>query len=119
VEQIHKIFKLCGSPSDDYWKKLEVLQTGTFKPSRQYARCLAETFKGFSPSALVLLDNLLALEPEARGTAASTLQSDVSLQKKFWLLSIFILVLTLPWENICKPCLLFLYFKFIYMKEGT
>ncbi|TVU25983.1 hypothetical protein EJB05_28507 [Eragrostis curvula] len=76
VEQIHKIFKLCGSPCDDYWKKLDVPQTGMFKPSCQYRRCLAETFKGFPPSALVLLDNLLALEPEARGTAASTLQSD-------------------------------------------
>jgi hypothetical protein len=32
---------------------------------------------------------LLALELEARGTAASTLQSDVSLQKHFWLLSTF------------------------------
>jgi cyclin-dependent kinase 12/13 len=83
VEQIHRIFKLCGSPSDDYWKKLEVPQTGMFKPSCQYMRCLAETFKGFPPSALVLLDNLLASELEAHGTATSTLQSDVSLHNFF------------------------------------
>ncbi|CAM0874917.1 unnamed protein product [Alopecurus aequalis] len=76
VEQIHKIFKLCGSPSDEYWQKLEVPPTGMFKPRRQYKRCIAENFKDFPPTALVLLDNLLALEPEARGTAASTLQSD-------------------------------------------
>ncbi|KAF0895222.1 hypothetical protein E2562_008561 [Oryza meyeriana var. granulata] len=76
VEQIHKIFKLCGSPSDEYWQKLNVPQTGMFKPSRQYRRCIADNFKDFPQSAIVLLDNLLALEPEARGTAASTLQSD-------------------------------------------
>lgn len=79
MEQIHKIFKLCGSPSDEYWQKLEVPQTGMFKPHRQYRRRIAENFKDFPHSALVLLDNLLALEPEARGTAASILQSDVSL----------------------------------------
>uniref|UniRef100_A0A0D3HK07 [RNA-polymerase]-subunit kinase n=1 Tax=Oryza barthii TaxID=65489 RepID=A0A0D3HK07_9ORYZ len=76
VEQIHKIFKLCGSPSDEYWQKLNVPQTGMFKPSRQYRRCIADNFKHFPQPAIVLLDNLLALEPEARGTAASTLQSD-------------------------------------------
>lgn len=76
VEQIHKIFKLCGSPSDEYWQKLEVPPTGMFKPHRQYKRCIAESFKDLPPAALVLLDNLLAFEPEARGTAASTLQSD-------------------------------------------
>ncbi|KAL6658162.1 hypothetical protein ACP70R_003748 [Stipagrostis hirtigluma subsp. patula] len=76
VEQIHKILKLCGSPPDEYWKKLEVPQTGLFKPGCKYNRCIAETFKDFPQSALNLLDNLLALDPEARGTAASALQSD-------------------------------------------
>jgi len=76
VEQIHKIFKLCGSPSDDYWQKLEVPPTGMFKPRRQYKRCIADIFKDLTPSALALLDNLLALEPEARGTAAWALQSE-------------------------------------------
>jgi len=76
VEQIHRIFKLCGSPSDEYWQKREVPPTGMFKPRRQYKRCIAENFKDLPPAALLLLDNLLALEPEARGTASSTLQSD-------------------------------------------
>ncbi|KAJ1275201.1 hypothetical protein BS78_05G118400, partial [Paspalum vaginatum] len=76
VEQLHKIFKLCGSPSNDYWEKLEVPQTGMFKPTCQYNGHIAETFKDFPQSALVLLDNLLALEPETRGTAASTLKSN-------------------------------------------
>jgi hypothetical protein len=88
VEQIHRIFKLCGSPSDEYWQKLEVPPTGMFKPHRQYKRCIAENFKDLPPEALVLLDNLLAFEPEARGTAASTLQSDVSLVNLHWLMII-------------------------------
>ena len=88
MEQIHKIFKLCGSPSDEYWQKLEVPPTGMFKPLCQYKRCIAENFKDLPPLALVLLDNLLALEPEARGTAASSLQSDVSLVNLCWFLVI-------------------------------
>jgi hypothetical protein len=40
---------------------------------------VSETFKDFPASALSLLESLLAIEPEARGTAASALQSDVSI----------------------------------------
>ncbi|WVZ88853.1 hypothetical protein U9M48_035321 [Paspalum notatum var. saurae] len=76
VEQIHKIFKLCGSPSENYCKKSKVPETAMFKPQQQYRRCVAETFKDFPPSAIVLIDSLLSLEPEVRGTAASALQSD-------------------------------------------
>uniref|UniRef100_A0A453K5K0 Uncharacterized protein n=1 Tax=Aegilops tauschii subsp. strangulata TaxID=200361 RepID=A0A453K5K0_AEGTS len=39
-------------------------------------RCVAETFKDFPPSTVVLIDSLLSLEPEVRGTASSALQSD-------------------------------------------
>ncbi|KAJ3696765.1 hypothetical protein LUZ61_000470 [Rhynchospora tenuis] len=76
VEQLHKIFKLCGSPSDDYWKKSKLPHTTIFKPQHQYRRCVAEAFKDFPQSALSLLDSLLAIEPESRGTATSALQSD-------------------------------------------
>lgn len=65
---------------------MEVPPTGMFKPLCHYKRCIAENFKDLTPSALVLLDKLLALEPEARGTAASSLQSDVSLVKLYWLM---------------------------------
>ncbi|KAG8089406.1 hypothetical protein GUJ93_ZPchr0011g28352 [Zizania palustris] len=83
VEQIHKIFKLCGSPSDEYWQKLDVPKTGMFKPSLRYRRCIADNFKDFPQSALVILEILLALEPDARGTTASTLQSDFFRTKPF------------------------------------
>ncbi|KAL5204909.1 hypothetical protein ABZP36_009780 [Zizania latifolia] len=58
-------------------------KTGMFKPSLRYRRCIADNFKDFPQSALVILENLLALEPEARGTAASTLQSDFFSTKPF------------------------------------
>ncbi|KQJ91857.2 hypothetical protein BRADI_4g40430v3 [Brachypodium distachyon] len=76
VEQIHKIFKLCGSPMEDYCNKSKVPETAMFKPQQQYRRCVAETFKVFSPSAVVLIDSLLSLEPQVRGTASSALQSE-------------------------------------------
>jgi len=55
-----------------------VPETAMFKPQQQYGRCVAETFKDIPPPAVVLIDSLLSLEPEVRGTAASALQNDVS-----------------------------------------
>ncbi|AQK71801.1 hypothetical protein ZEAMMB73_Zm00001d016846 [Zea mays] len=76
IEQLHKIFKLCGSPSEDYWAKAKLPDVTLFKPQRPYRRKIAETFKDFPPSALALLDTLLAIEPSARGTVASALDSE-------------------------------------------
>ncbi|KAA8536601.1 hypothetical protein F0562_029079 [Nyssa sinensis] len=76
VEQLHKIFKLCGSPSEEYWKKSKLPHATIFKPQHPYERCVAKTFKDFPPSALTFLDVLLATEPEGRGTASSALQSE-------------------------------------------
>ncbi|XP_043722528.1 probable serine/threonine-protein kinase At1g54610 isoform X1 [Telopea speciosissima] len=76
VEQLHKIFKLCGSPSDEFWRKSKLPHATVFKPQQPYKRCILETFKDFPPSALALLDVLLAIEPEGRGSAASALNSE-------------------------------------------
>lgn len=76
VEQMHKIFKLCGSPSKDYWQKTKLPHATSFKPQHCYKRCVAETFKNFPPSALSLIDKLLSMEPEARGSATSALSSE-------------------------------------------
>ncbi|RZC73388.1 hypothetical protein C5167_048867 [Papaver somniferum] len=76
VEQLHKIFKLCGSPSEDYWRKSRLPHTTIFKPSHPYRRCVAETFKDIPSSSLGLLEVLLAIEPERRGSAASSLKSE-------------------------------------------
>jgi len=79
VEQMHKIFKFCGSPSDDYWQKTKLPLATSFKPQQPYKRVLLETFKNLPPSALALVDKLLSLEPAKRGTASSTLSSKVAL----------------------------------------
>lgn len=76
VEQIHKIFKLCGSPSEEYWQKSKLAHASSFKPQHPYKRRLAETFRNFPSSALALVDVLLSVEPDARGTAASALKSE-------------------------------------------
>ncbi|MCO5572010.1 hypothetical protein L7F22_025761 [Adiantum nelumboides] len=36
VEQLHKIFKLCGSPSKDYWNKSKLPHATIFKPQQPY-----------------------------------------------------------------------------------
>ncbi|XP_043724152.1 probable serine/threonine-protein kinase At1g54610 [Telopea speciosissima] len=76
VEQLHKIFKLCGSPSEEYWKKSKLPHATIFKPQQPYRRCIAETFKDFPPSTLSLIETLLSLDPDERGTATAALNSD-------------------------------------------
>ncbi|XP_038989997.1 probable serine/threonine-protein kinase At1g54610 [Phoenix dactylifera] len=76
VEQLHKIFKLCGSPSEEFWRKLKLPHATSFKLTQPYRRCVGEAFRNFPPSAVVLLDRLLAVEPADRGSAASALKSE-------------------------------------------
>uniref|UniRef100_A0A6N2NM79 Protein kinase domain-containing protein n=1 Tax=Salix viminalis TaxID=40686 RepID=A0A6N2NM79_SALVM len=76
VEQLHKIFKLCGSPSEDYWRKSKLPHATIFKPQQPYRRCVADTFKEFPPPALALMETLLSIDPADRGSAASALRSE-------------------------------------------
>ncbi|EEC70655.1 hypothetical protein OsI_01940 [Oryza sativa Indica Group] len=76
VEQLHKIFKLCGSPSEEYWKKSKLPHATIFKPQQPYKRCIREAFKDFPPSSLPLVETLLAIDPAERQTATSALQSE-------------------------------------------
>jgi serine/threonine protein kinase len=77
VEQLHKIFKLCGSPSEEYWRKSKLPHATIFKPQQPYERRVNETFKDFPLQALALVDLLLSVEPADRGTASSALNSQV------------------------------------------
>ena len=72
VEQLHKIFKLCGSPSEEYWKKSKLPHATIFKPQQPYKRCIRETFKDFPSSSLTLIETLLSIDPANRGTASSS-----------------------------------------------
>ncbi|KAK2355237.1 Protein kinase superfamily protein [Trifolium repens] len=76
VEQLHKIFKLCGSPPDKYWKKTRLPHATLFKPQQPYDSCLRETFKDFPATSVNLLQTLLSVDPNKRGTASSALSSE-------------------------------------------
>lgn len=83
VEQLHKIFKLCGSPSEEYWKKFKFPNATGFKPQQPYKRCIAETFKDFPRSSLPLIETLLAIDPDERGTATAALNSEFFTTKPY------------------------------------
>ncbi|CAL4958820.1 unnamed protein product [Urochloa decumbens] len=83
VEQLHKIFKLCGSPSEDYWRKSKLPHATIFKPQHPYGRRVSETFKEFPTPALALVDVLLSVDPADRGTASSALQSEFFTTKPY------------------------------------
>ncbi|KAI4366840.1 hypothetical protein MLD38_022657 [Melastoma candidum] len=74
VEQLHRIFKLCGTPQDDYWKKAEL--PTTFRPEQTYNPSIIECFKEFPDTSVGLLSTLLALDPANRGTASMALQHE-------------------------------------------
>ncbi|KAL1334176.1 hypothetical protein HN51_063071 [Arachis hypogaea] len=76
VEQLHKIFKLCGSPPDDYWKKTKLPHATLFKPQQPYDSSLWETFKDLPATSINVLQTLLSVEPSKRGTATSALSSE-------------------------------------------
>ncbi|KAM7511262.1 hypothetical protein LguiB_010137 [Lonicera macranthoides] len=73
VEQLHRIFKLCGTPTEDYWKRSKV--PTTFRPPRSYKPNLVESFRDF-PSCLGLLQILLSIDPAHRACAGSALQNE-------------------------------------------
>ena len=76
VEQLHKIFKLCGSPADDYWKTSKLPLATMFKPQQPYESTLDERCKEFPKGAVGLIEMLLSVEPHKRGSAASALNSE-------------------------------------------
>ncbi|KAK9288922.1 hypothetical protein L1049_017393 [Liquidambar formosana] len=83
VEQLHKIFKLCGSPSEEYWKKSKLPHATIFKPQQSYKRCIAETFKDFPQSSLPLIETLLSIDPAERQTATAALGSEFFTTKPY------------------------------------
>ncbi|XP_015883441.2 protein IMPAIRED IN BABA-INDUCED STERILITY 1 isoform X1 [Ziziphus jujuba] len=83
VEQLHKIFKLCGSPPDDYWKKSRLPHATLFKPQQPYDSCLHETFKDLPTANVKLLETLLSVEPYKRGSASSALASEYFTTKPY------------------------------------
>ncbi|KAM4123480.1 hypothetical protein ACJW30_01G163300 [Castanea mollissima] len=73
VEQIDMIFRLCGTPSEEYWEKLKLHKKFRLP---KYKRSLENAFRKFPESSLGLLRTLLALDPTHRGSASSALQDE-------------------------------------------
>ncbi|CAL5092818.1 unnamed protein product [Urochloa decumbens] len=85
VEQIHKIFKLCGSPPETFWRRPGLAHAAVFRPQHPYPSRLWEAFSGgggrggggdMPEHAFRLLATLLSLDPAARGTAAGALAGE-------------------------------------------
>ncbi|XP_059642807.1 protein IMPAIRED IN BABA-INDUCED STERILITY 1-like [Cornus florida] len=76
VEQLHKIFKLCGSPSDEYWNRSKLPFATMFKPQHPYESTLRQRCKEFPKTAVNLIETFLSIEPYKRGTASSALDSE-------------------------------------------
>ncbi|XP_020275617.1 probable serine/threonine-protein kinase At1g54610 isoform X2 [Asparagus officinalis] len=83
VEQIHKIFKLCGSPPEDYWTKSKLPHSAVFKPHQSYSKCLHDSFNYLPEPTFKLLEKFLSLEPYKRGTAKSALSSEYFKSKPY------------------------------------
>ncbi|ESQ36561.1 hypothetical protein EUTSA_v10006913mg [Eutrema salsugineum] len=83
VEQLHKIFKLCGSPTENYWRKQKLPSSAGFKTAIPYRRRLSEMFKDFPASVLSLLETLLSIDPDHRSSANCALESEYFKTKPF------------------------------------
>lgn len=76
---MHKIFKLCGSPTEQYWAKTKFPHATSFKSQRPYKRRVADVFNYFPSSALAMVQGLLSIDPDLRGSASSALKAEVVL----------------------------------------
>ncbi|KAK4768268.1 hypothetical protein SAY87_003409 [Trapa incisa] len=71
------IYKLCNSPSDEYWRKYKLPNATLFKPREPYKRCIKVTFKNFPSPSLHLIETLLAIDPIERLTVTAALQGEL------------------------------------------
>ncbi|XP_047978463.1 cyclin-dependent kinase C-2 C-like [Salvia hispanica] len=76
VEQLHKIFRLCGTPPEEYWRTSRLPLASMFKPQHPYDSTLRERCSELPKGAVDLIESLLAIQPAKRGTAASALDSE-------------------------------------------
>lgn len=76
VEQLHRIFTLCGSPSEDYWSLLKLPPADIFNPQKPFRRRVAENFRGLPAPALALIETLLSIDPSSQQSASHALNSE-------------------------------------------
>ncbi|CAH2079870.1 unnamed protein product [Thlaspi arvense] len=83
IEQLHKIYKLCGSPQDSFWKRTKLPHATSFRPQHTYEATLRERCQELSTTGVFLLETLLSMEPDKRGTASSALNSEYFLTRPY------------------------------------
>lgn len=83
---MHKIFKLCGSPTENYWRKQKLPSSAGFKTTIPYRRKVSEMFKDLPTSVLSLLETLLSIDPDHRSSAVCALESEVTVSRRFTML---------------------------------
>ncbi|XP_010441062.1 PREDICTED: probable serine/threonine-protein kinase At1g54610 [Camelina sativa] len=83
IEQLHKIYKLCGSPPDSFWKRTKLPHATSFKPQHTYEATLRERCQELPTSGVFLLETFLSMEPDKRGTASSALNSEYFLTRPY------------------------------------
>ncbi|XP_058788398.1 protein IMPAIRED IN BABA-INDUCED STERILITY 1-like isoform X2 [Vicia villosa] len=74
-DQLNKIFKLCGNPPTEFWNRTKP-PFETLRPQLPCDGCFQDSFKDLPPTSVNLLQTLLSIEPDKRGTAASALSSE-------------------------------------------
>ncbi|KAL4568522.1 hypothetical protein LXL04_024136 [Taraxacum kok-saghyz] len=83
VEQLHKIFKMCGTPTEEYWTKTRHPHAAMFRPQCTYESSLRERCKELPRSVVDLLGELLCVEPEKRASANFALQAEYFYTKPY------------------------------------
>ncbi|KAI9202519.1 kinase-like domain-containing protein [Polychytrium aggregatum] len=76
IDQLEKIFELCGTPNKHNWPSVDQLTDWGKIQFKVYQRNVLRRFEQYDRLAIDLMDKLLALEPATRLTAGEALKHD-------------------------------------------